>query len=73
MTKDEEQELRKAFTFENFMKLLWFVNGCVGEGWQIGKVCSDELLYYDVLKDVDASIVDFNGFDKDTNTFLGIY
>lgn len=55
------------------MKLLWFVNGCVGEGWQIGKVCSDELLYYDVLKDVDAHIVDFNGFDKDTNKFLGIY
>lgn len=39
MTKEEEYELRKAFTFENFKKLIYFVNCCAGEGFQLGKVC----------------------------------
>ena len=55
MTKDEENELRKAFTFENFKKLLYFVNSCAGDGLQIGNVCADELLY-DILAEVSEDV-----------------
>lgn len=67
--EEEEQGLQKAFTFENFKKLLYFVNGCVGEGWQIGKVDAGELLYFDILKDIDF---DDKKFDAETNKFLGV-
>lgn len=69
MTKDEEQGLQQAFTFENFKKLLYFVNGCVGEGWQIGKVDAGELLYFDILKDIEF---DDKKFDAETDKFLGV-
>lgn len=69
MTKDEEQDLRKAFTFENFKKLLYFVNSCAGEGLQLGKVCADELLYYDILKEVSEDVLET--IEKETNEFLG--
>ena len=70
MTKDEESELRKAFTFENFKKLLYFVNCCAGEGLQIGKVCADELLYRDILAEVSEDVLET--IDKEGNQFLGI-
>ena len=70
MTKDEENELRKAFTFENFKKLLYFVNCCAGEGLQLGKVCADELLYRDILAEVSEDVLET--IEKETNTFLGI-
>ena len=70
MTKDEENELRKAFTFENFKKLLYFVNCCAGEGLQIGKVCADELLYRDILAEVSEDVLET--IDKEGNQFLGI-
>ena len=70
MTKDEEKELRKAFTFENFKKLLYFVNCCAGEGLQIGKVCADELLYRDILAEVSEDVLET--IDKEGNQFLGI-
>ena len=69
MTKDEEKELRKAFTFENFKKLLYFVNCCAGEGLQLGKVCADELLYRDILVEVSEDVLET--IEKETNTFLG--
>ena len=70
MTKDEELELRKAFTFENFKKLLYFVNCCAGEGLQLGKVCADELLYRDILAEVSEDVLE--KIEEETNTFLGI-
>lgn len=70
MTKDEENELRKAFTFENFKKLLYFVNSCAGDGLQIGKVCADELLYCDILAEVSEDV--WETIDKEGNQFLGI-
>ena len=70
MTKDEELELRKAFTFENFKKLLYFVNCCAGEGLQLGKVCADELLYRDILAEVSEDVL--VTIEKETSTFLGI-
>ena len=70
MTKDEEKELRKAFTFENFKKLLYFVNCCAGEGLQLGKVCADELLYRDILKEVSEDVLET--IEEETNEFLGI-
>ena len=70
MTKDEELELQKAFTFENFKKLLYFVNCCAGEGIQLGKVCADELLYRDILAEVSEDVLET--IDKEGNQFLGI-
>ena len=70
MTKDEENELRKAFTFENFKKLLYFVNCCAGEGIQLGKVCADELLYRDILAEVSEDVLET--IDKESNQFIGI-
>lgn len=70
MTKDEENELRKAFTFVNFKKLLYFVNCCAGEGLQLGKVCADELMYRDILAEVSEDVLET--IEKETNTFLGI-
>ena len=70
MTKDEELDLRKAFTFENFKKLLYFVNCCAGEGLQLGKICADELLYQDILAEVSVDVLET--IEKETNTFLGI-
>ena len=70
MTKDEENELRKAFTFENFKKLLYFVNCCAGEGLQLGKVCADELLYRDILAEVSEDVLET--IEKEGNQFLGI-
>ena len=70
MTKDEEHDLRKAFTFENFKKLLYFVNCCAGEGIQLGKVCADELLYRDILAEVSEDVLET--IDKESNQFLGI-
>ena len=70
MTKGEEYDLRKAFSFENFKKLLYFVNCCAGEGLQLGKVCADELLYQDILKEVSEDVLET--IEKETNTFLGI-
>ena len=70
MTKDEENELRKAFTFENFKKLLYFVNCCAGEGIQLGKVCADELMY-DILILAEVSEDVFETIDKETDKFLG--
>ena len=70
MTKDEELELRKAFTFENFKKLLYFVNCCAGEGIQLGKVCADELLYRDILAEVSEDVLET--IDKESNQFIGI-
>ena len=69
MTKDEEKELRKAFTFENFKKLLYFVNCCAGEGLQLGKVCADDL-EYDILKEVSEDV--WETIDKEAYQFLGI-
>ena len=69
MTKDEENELRKAFTFENFKKLLYFVNCCAGEGLQLGKVCADDL-EYDILKEVSEDV--WETIDKEAYKFLGI-
>ena len=71
MTKDEEHDLRKAFTFENFKKLLYFVNCCAGEGIQLGKVCADELMY-DILILAEVSEDVLETIEKETNTFLGI-
>ena len=70
MTKDEEHDLRKAFTFENFKKLLYFVNCCAGEGLQLGKVCADEMLYRDILAEVSEDVLET--LEKETNQFLGI-
>ena len=70
MTKGEENDLRKAFTFENFKKLIYFVNCCAGEGLQLGKVCADELLYQDILAEVSEDVL--KTIEKETNTFLGI-
>ena len=70
MTKGEEQDLRKAFTFENFKKLLYFVNCCAGEGLQLGKVCADELLYRDILAEVSVDVLEM--IEEETNAFLGI-
>ena len=70
MTKDEENELRKAFTFENFKKLLYFVNCCAGEGLQLGKVCADELLYQDILAEVSVDVLEM--IEEETSEFLGI-
>ena len=69
MTKDEEYDLRKAFTFENFKKLLYFVNSCAGDGLQIGNVCADELLY-DILAEVSEDV--WEAIDEEGNQFLGI-
>ena len=69
MTKDEEQDMRKAFTFENFKKLLYFVNCCAGEGLQLGKVCADELLYRDILAEVSEDVLET--IEEETNAFLG--
>ena len=69
MTKGEENDLRKAFTFENFKKLLYFVNCCAGEGLQLGKVCADELLYQDILAEVSEDVSET--IEKETNSFLG--
>ena len=71
MTKDEEKELRKAFTFENFKKLLYFVNCCAGEGLQLGKVCADELMY-DIFILAEVSEDVWETIEEETNTFLGI-
>ena len=70
MTKDEENDLRKAFTFENFKKLLYFVNCCAGEGIQLGKVCADELLYRDILAEVSEDVLET--IEKEGNQFLEI-
>ena len=70
MTKAEENDMRKAFTFENFKKLIYFVNCCAGEGLQLGKVCADELLYQDILAEVSEDVLET--IEKETNTFLGI-
>ena len=71
MTKDEEYDLRKAFTFENFKKLLYFVNCCAGEGLQLGKVCADELMY-DILILAEVSEDVWETIDKETDQFIGI-
>ena len=71
MTKDEENELRKAFTFENFKKLLYFVNCCAGEGLQLGKVCADELMY-DIFISAEVSEDVLETIEKEGNQFLGI-
>ena len=71
MTKYEELELRKAFTFENFKKLLYFVNCCAGEGLQLGKVCADELMY-DIFILAEVSEDVWETVDKETDKFLGI-
>lgn len=65
MTKDEEYDLRKAFTFENFKKLLYVA----GEGLQIGECDAGDLLYCDVLKNVSEVC---ETIDKEANQFLGI-
>ena len=70
MTKDEEYDLRKAFTFENFKKLLYFVNCCAGEGLQLGKVCADELLYRDILAEVSEDVCET--IEKEGHQFLEI-
>ena len=70
MTKGEELKLRKAFTFENFKKLLYFVNCCAGEGLQLGKVSADELLYRDILAEVSEDVLET--IEEETNAFLGI-
>lgn len=69
MTKDEEKDLRKAFTFENFKKLLYFVNCCADEGLQLGKVCAVEL-EYDILAEVSGDV--WETIEKEGNQFLGI-
>ena len=69
MTKEEEYELRKAFTFENFKKLLYFVNCCAGEGIQLGKVCADEV-EYDIWEEVSEDV--WETIEKEGNQFLGI-
>ena len=71
MTKDEENDLRKAFTFENFKKLLYFVNCCAGEGIQLGKVCADELMY-DIFILAEVSEDVWEAVDKEADQFLGI-
>ena len=71
MTKDEENELRKAFTFENFKKLLYFVNCCAGECIQLGKVCADELLF-DILILSEVSEDVWEAIDKESYQFIGI-
>ena len=71
MTKDEENELRKAFTLENFKTLLYFVNCCAGEGIQLGKVCADELLY-DIFILAEVSEDVWEAIDEEGNQFLGI-
>ena len=71
MTKDEEIELRKAYTFENFKKLLYFVNCCAGEGLKIGKVCADELMY-DILILAEVSEDVWETIEKEGDQFLGI-
>ena len=71
MTKDEENDLRKAFTFENFKKLLYFVNSCAGDGLQIGKVCADELMY-DIFILAEVSEDVWEAIDKEAYQFLGI-
>ena len=71
MTKDEELELRKAFTFENFKKLLYFVNCCAGECIQLGKVCADELLF-DILILSEVSEDVWEAIDKESYQFIGI-
>ena len=70
MTKDEEHDLRKAFTFENFKKLIYFVNCCAGEGLQLGKVFADELLYRDILEEVSEDV--WETIDEEGSQFLGI-
>ena len=70
MTKGEENDLRKAFTFENFKKLIYFVNCCAGDGLQLDKVCADELLYRDILAEVSEDVLET--IEEETNTFLGI-
>ena len=70
MTKAEENDMRKAFTFENFKKLIYFVNCCAGEGLQLGKVCADELLYQDILAEVSEDVLET--IEKETSEFLGI-
>lgn len=69
MIREEENDLRKAFTFENFKKLLYFVNCCAGEGLQLGNVCADELLY-DILAEVSEDV--WETINKETDQFLGI-
>ena len=69
MTKYEENELRKAFTFENFKKLLYFVNCCAGEGVQLGKVCADDLMS-DILAEVSEDV--WETIEKETDQFIGI-
>ena len=71
MTKAEENDMRKAFTFENFKKLLYFVNCCAGEGLQLGKVCADELLY-DIFILAEVSEYVWEAIDKEAYQFLGI-
>lgn len=69
MIREEENDLRKAFTFENFKKLLYFVNCCAGEGLQLGNVCADELLY-DILEEVSEDV--WETINKETDQFIGI-
>lgn len=71
MTKKEEKELKKAFTWDNFKKLLYFVNGCAGEGIQVGTKCADEFLYFEILKEVSEEKFDYTKFDEDSYKFLG--
>ena len=69
-SKKEEKELKKAFTFENFKKLLYFMNVCAGEGLQEGTICADEYLYFNILKDVSDDVFDYTKFDKLSYEFI---
>lgn len=72
MTEKQEKELKKAFTLENFKKLLYFVNACAGEGIQFGTRCADELLYLEILKEVSEENFDYTQFDEESYKFLGM-
>lgn len=72
MTNDYENELRKAFTFDNFKKLLYFVSACADEGLQIGECDAGDLLYCDVLENVLFDDKYNRAFENDAEKFVGV-
>lgn len=72
MTKQEKEfdkQLKKAFKFKTFKKLVLFANACAGKGLIVGNIASDEWLYFDVLKLLGDDF-DYTQLDEQANKYV---
>lgn len=66
-----DKKLEKTMTYTNYKKAILFLNACCGEGLGIDKVDAGDLLYFDILANLDNNNEDFWFIlDKETDKFI---